>query len=172
MARKICETLRARGEVDKRGLHALQLVYRPLADSQVPWGVEALSGKISEPSWKAKPSWYLIATDDKMIPPDAQRSMAKRAGSTVMEAKGQPCHLRVAARGCRSSYQTSCQECEDFCRRLVIRGYCPRCRRCLSQGEDGCPTQSRFWLEWSSSTAGQSLPAALSWFAPPIPTQS
>jgi pimeloyl-ACP methyl ester carboxylesterase len=59
-----------------------------MADSQVPWGVEALSGKISEPSWKAKPSWYLIATDDKMIPPDAQRSMAKRAGSTVVEVKG------------------------------------------------------------------------------------
>lgn len=59
-----------------------------MADSQVPWGVEALSGKISEPAWKSKPSWYLIATDDKMIPPDAQRSMSKRAGSTVVEVKG------------------------------------------------------------------------------------
>ena len=59
-----------------------------MADSQVPWGLEALSGKISEPAWKAKPSWYLIATDDKMIPPDAQRSMSKRAGSTVVEVKG------------------------------------------------------------------------------------
>jgi pimeloyl-ACP methyl ester carboxylesterase len=59
-----------------------------MADSQVPWGVAALSGKISEPAWKAKPSWYLIATDDKMIPPDAQRAMSKRAGSTVVEAKG------------------------------------------------------------------------------------
>jgi pimeloyl-ACP methyl ester carboxylesterase len=59
-----------------------------IADSQVPWGVEALSGKISEPAWKTKPSWYLIATDDKMIPPDAQRSMSKRAGSTVVEVKG------------------------------------------------------------------------------------
>src|ERR1700756_5367312 len=59
-----------------------------MADSQVPWGVEALSGTISEPAWKAKPSWYLIATDDKMIPPDAQRSMSKRAGSTVVEVKG------------------------------------------------------------------------------------
>src|SRR5437762_13863241 len=55
-----------------------------MADSQVPWGVEALGDKISEPAWKAKPSWYLIATDDKMIPPDAQRSMSKRAGSTVV----------------------------------------------------------------------------------------
>ena len=59
-----------------------------MADSQVPWGVEALSGKISEPAWKAKASWYMIATDDKMIPPDAQRSMSKRAGSTVVEVKG------------------------------------------------------------------------------------
>ena len=59
-----------------------------MADSQVPWGVEALSGKISEPAWKTKPSWYLIVTDDKMIPPDAQRSMSKRAGSTVVEVKG------------------------------------------------------------------------------------
>ena len=59
-----------------------------MADSQVPWGVAALSGTISEPAWRAKPSWYLIATDDKMIPPDAQRFMSKRGGSTVVEAKG------------------------------------------------------------------------------------
>lgn len=59
-----------------------------MADSQVPWGVAALSGKISEPAWKTKPSWYLIATDDKMIPPDAQRFMSKRAGATVAEVKG------------------------------------------------------------------------------------
>ena len=59
-----------------------------MADSQVPWGLEALSGVISEPAWKAKPSWYLIATDDKMIPPDAQRAMSKRAGSKVVEVKG------------------------------------------------------------------------------------
>jgi len=59
-----------------------------MADSQVPWGVEALSGTISEPAWKTKPSWYLIVTDDKMIPPDAQHFMSKRAGSTVVEVKG------------------------------------------------------------------------------------
>ena len=59
-----------------------------MADSQVPWGVAALSGKISEPAWRSKPSWYLVATDDKMIPPDAQRAMSKRAGATVVEAKG------------------------------------------------------------------------------------
>jgi pimeloyl-ACP methyl ester carboxylesterase len=59
-----------------------------MADSQVPWGLEAFSGTISEPAWKAKPSWYLIVTDDKMIPPDAQRAMSKRAGSTVVEVEG------------------------------------------------------------------------------------
>ena len=59
-----------------------------MADSQVPWGVEALSGSISEPAWKNKPSWYLIATDDRMIPPPAQQFMSKRAGSTVVEVKG------------------------------------------------------------------------------------
>src|SRR5947207_4819194 len=59
-----------------------------MADSQVPWGVEALAGSISVPAWKHKPSWYLIATDDKMIPPPAQQFMSKRAGSTVVEVKG------------------------------------------------------------------------------------
>jgi pimeloyl-ACP methyl ester carboxylesterase len=59
-----------------------------MADSQVPWGVAALSGKISEPAWRAKPSWYLIASDDKMIPPDAQRAMSKRVGATVVEVRG------------------------------------------------------------------------------------
>jgi pimeloyl-ACP methyl ester carboxylesterase len=59
-----------------------------MADSQVPWGVEALSGTITEPAWRTKPSWYLVATDDRMIPPAAQRLMSKRAGSTVVEVAG------------------------------------------------------------------------------------
>jgi pimeloyl-ACP methyl ester carboxylesterase len=59
-----------------------------MANSQVPWGVGALGGAVSTPAWKAKPSWYLVSTDDKMIPPAAQRSMSKRAGSTVVEVKG------------------------------------------------------------------------------------
>jgi pimeloyl-ACP methyl ester carboxylesterase len=59
-----------------------------MADSQVPWGVNALNGAVSEPAWKKKPSWYLVATDDKMIPPPAQRQMSKRAGSSVVEVKG------------------------------------------------------------------------------------
>ena len=59
-----------------------------MADSQVPWGLEALDGAVSEPAWKTKPSWYLVSTEDRMIPPDAQRAMSKRAGSTVVEVKG------------------------------------------------------------------------------------
>jgi pimeloyl-ACP methyl ester carboxylesterase len=59
-----------------------------MADSQVPWGVGALAGTISEPAWRVKPSWYLITSEDKMIPPAAQRAMSQRAGSTVVEVKG------------------------------------------------------------------------------------
>jgi pimeloyl-ACP methyl ester carboxylesterase len=59
-----------------------------LADSQVPWGLNALAGAISEPAWRSKPSWYLVATEDRMIPPPAQRQMAARAGATVAEATG------------------------------------------------------------------------------------
>lgn len=59
-----------------------------MADSQVPWGVEALSGTISEAAWRSKPSWYLVATEDRMIPPPAQRAMSERAGSTVEEVAG------------------------------------------------------------------------------------
>jgi len=59
-----------------------------MADSQVPWGVQALGGEISEPAWKSKPSWYLLTTEDRMIPPPAQRFMSQRAGSTVVEVAG------------------------------------------------------------------------------------
>jgi pimeloyl-ACP methyl ester carboxylesterase len=59
-----------------------------MADSQVPWGVEALAGAVTEPAWKAKPSWYLVATEDHMIPPPAQRAMAERAGAEVTETSG------------------------------------------------------------------------------------
>jgi len=59
-----------------------------MANSQVPWGVQALQGTVSEAAWRSKPSWYLVATDDRMIPPPAQQSMSKRAGSTVVETKG------------------------------------------------------------------------------------
>ena len=59
-----------------------------MADAQMPWGVEALSGTISEPAWRSKPTWYLVATEDRMIPPAAQRFMSSRAGATVVEVAG------------------------------------------------------------------------------------
>jgi pimeloyl-ACP methyl ester carboxylesterase len=56
-----------------------------MAHSQVPWGADALGGTISEPAWRARPSWYLLTTEDKMIPPAAQRAMCQRAGAVVTE---------------------------------------------------------------------------------------
>ncbi|SEG69165.1 Pimeloyl-ACP methyl ester carboxylesterase [Bryocella elongata] len=58
-----------------------------MAASQVPWGLEALNGTVTDAAWKTKPSWYLITTEDRMIPPDAQRFMSKRAGSRVVAVK-------------------------------------------------------------------------------------
>ena len=59
-----------------------------MAASQVPWGVAALAGEVTAPAWKTKPSWYLVATNDKMIPPPAQRQMSQRAGAVVTETPG------------------------------------------------------------------------------------
>ena len=59
-----------------------------MAASQVPCGVGAISAAVTTPAWRTKPSWYLVTTADKMIPPPAQQSMAKRAGATVTEAEG------------------------------------------------------------------------------------
>ena len=59
-----------------------------MADSQVPWGVGAPAEAVTEPAWRVKPSWYLVAKDDHMIPPPAQRSMSERAAATVVEAPG------------------------------------------------------------------------------------
>jgi len=59
-----------------------------MADSQVPWGVDALGGEITEPAWRTKPSWYLVTTGDRMIPPSAQRVMSKRASATTIEVAG------------------------------------------------------------------------------------
>ena len=56
-----------------------------MADSQVPWGVDALGGPVTEPAWRTKPSWYLVTTEDRMIPPSAQRTMAGRIGATLSE---------------------------------------------------------------------------------------
>jgi pimeloyl-ACP methyl ester carboxylesterase len=59
-----------------------------MASSQVPWGLPALNGAVTQPAWRRKPSWYLVATDDRMIPPPAQRAMSKRAGASMAEVKG------------------------------------------------------------------------------------
>jgi pimeloyl-ACP methyl ester carboxylesterase len=59
-----------------------------MADSQVPWGLAALEGAVTEPAWRNKPSWYLLVTEDRMIPPPAQHFMAERAGAIVVESKG------------------------------------------------------------------------------------
>jgi pimeloyl-ACP methyl ester carboxylesterase len=59
-----------------------------MANSQLPWGVDALNGAVTQPAWQSKPSWYLVASEDQMIPPPAQRAMSKRAGSSVVEVKG------------------------------------------------------------------------------------
>jgi pimeloyl-ACP methyl ester carboxylesterase len=59
-----------------------------MADSLVPWGVDARAGAVSKPARKAKPSWYLVATNDRMIPPPAHRLMAQRAGAKVAEHAG------------------------------------------------------------------------------------
>ena len=59
-----------------------------MADSQVPWGVEALNGMVTDPAWRSKPSWYMVTTEDRMIPPPLQRTMAERAGATTTEVSG------------------------------------------------------------------------------------
>jgi pimeloyl-ACP methyl ester carboxylesterase len=59
-----------------------------MANSQVPWGLDGLNGVVSTPAWKTKRSWYLLVTEDKMIPPPAQQFMSQRAGSNVREVGG------------------------------------------------------------------------------------
>jgi pimeloyl-ACP methyl ester carboxylesterase len=59
-----------------------------MADSQLPCSVDALNGAVSEPAWRAKPSWYLVSADDRMIPPAAQRAMAERAKAVASETPG------------------------------------------------------------------------------------
>ena len=56
-----------------------------MADSQVPWGVDAPAGQVTDPAWRTKPTWYLVTTEDRMIPPPAQRTMSQRTGATVVE---------------------------------------------------------------------------------------
>ncbi|MCY0858508.1 alpha/beta hydrolase [Cupriavidus sp. D39] len=76
-----------------------------LANAQVPWGVDALAGEVASAAWRTKPSWYLVTKDDKMIPPDAQRAMSKRAGATVVETPGSHAVVRVEACCCRGPHR-------------------------------------------------------------------
>jgi pimeloyl-ACP methyl ester carboxylesterase len=57
-------------------------------DSHVPWGVDALGGEITQAAWHSKPTWYMVTTEDRMIPHQAQRTMAERAGADVVDAQG------------------------------------------------------------------------------------
>jgi pimeloyl-ACP methyl ester carboxylesterase len=59
-----------------------------MAASQVPWGLDALNGPVSQPAWRMKPAWYLVAGEDRMIPPPAQRAMAERIGAKMVEVPG------------------------------------------------------------------------------------
>lgn len=59
-----------------------------MADSQVPWSLKAISGAVTQPAWKVKPSYYMLATEDLMIPPVAQRAQAVRAGAKITEVAG------------------------------------------------------------------------------------
>ncbi len=79
------------GDVDKEKAEFM-------ANSQVPWGVEALSGTINEPAWKTKPSWYLVATEDKMIPPGGPAAHVQARGLDGCRGQGQSRGLRVEAR--------------------------------------------------------------------------
>jgi alpha/beta hydrolase family protein len=101
-----------------------------MADSQVPWGVDSLSGTISEPAWKKKPNWYLVATEDRMIPPAAQRLMSKRAGATAVRAPGQSRDLRVAAPGRGRAHRKGRRKRKS--RRLTLAGppLPPAARQC------------------------------------------
>jgi hypothetical protein len=79
-----------------------------MADSQVPWGVDALGGSITEAAWRPKPSWYLVATEDRMNPPPAQRAMSERAGSTVVEAAGSHAIYGLSAGRCGGAHRAGC----------------------------------------------------------------
>ena len=81
-----------------------------IAQSQVPWGLNALNGEVTEASWRTKPSWYLVATDDRMIPPAAQRFMSEAGGFDCGRVAWQSCDLCVASRECRSPYRTGGDE--------------------------------------------------------------
>jgi hypothetical protein len=85
------------------------------ADSQVPWGVAALEGAVGQPAWRSKPSWYLVATDDKMIPPPAQHTMSTRAGASVSEVKASHAHRQAISSAPRREPHSRATRCASPC---------------------------------------------------------
>jgi pimeloyl-ACP methyl ester carboxylesterase len=81
-----------------------------LADSQVPWGADAMTGTVTEPAWRVKPSWYLIATEDRMITTSAQRAMAQRVGATTVEVTGSHAVYMSQPRAVAAFIRTACAE--------------------------------------------------------------
>ena len=81
-----------------------------LADSQVPWGADAMTGTVTEPAWRVKPSWYLIATEDRMITAAAQRAMAQRAGATTVEVTASHAVYMSQQRAVAALIRTACAE--------------------------------------------------------------
>jgi pimeloyl-ACP methyl ester carboxylesterase len=80
--------------VDPKAFHADFAADVPAKDtdfmaiSQVPISVTAFGTPIANAAWHNKPSWYAVATEDRMINPDLERFMSKRSGSTTIEVKG------------------------------------------------------------------------------------
>jgi pimeloyl-ACP methyl ester carboxylesterase len=56
-----------------------------MAISQVPISTDSFTHKVTSPAWKTKPSWYMVATQDRSINPEQERMMAKRAHATTVE---------------------------------------------------------------------------------------
>ena len=54
---------------------------------QQPLPLSTFGEKMGPPAWKTLPSWFLVATEDHVIPPDAERAFAKRMGATTEEVK-------------------------------------------------------------------------------------
>jgi pimeloyl-ACP methyl ester carboxylesterase len=66
------------GDVDPVKAKVMFAVQQPVAGA-------AFSDVMGTPAWKSLPSWYLVATNDEAIPPDAERMFAQRMGATVVE---------------------------------------------------------------------------------------
>src|SRR5260370_20415510 len=58
-----------------------------MAVSQVPISTGSFTHKVTSPAWNTKPTWYMVATEDRSINPDQERMMAKRAKAKTVEVK-------------------------------------------------------------------------------------